>query len=162
MVYLLNDVYVLLHYSVWKQAVSLRCFCLDKGSFKKCLKSILKSFALLGVKRIFAMEYWGKAQSLCKFSRYLVIIKIMKNMPYLLKQNADLESIFFFAKRITILLLYMPSFHFSAGSSSVLWDTFFYEWAYITWRCPKNCLLMTSVGSSVFAKESPPHITKQN
>ena len=58
-------------------------FCLNRKSYvmgsakKSCSKGILESCRLPVAKRIFAMEYWDKGPSLCKFSRYLVVIKIM-------------------------------------------------------------------------------------
>ena len=78
------------------------------GSSKKsCSKGILESCGLPGAKRIFVMEYYDKGPSLCKFSRYLVVIKIMDmrhKICHICYKTADFESIFF-AKRFTILLL---------------------------------------------------------
>ena len=80
------------------------------GSSKKsCSKGILESCGLPGAKRIFAMEYQDKGPSLCKFSRYFVVIKIMDirhKICHIYYKNADFES-FFLAKKFTILLLYV-------------------------------------------------------
>ena len=68
----------------------------DMGSSKKsCSKGVLESCGLPGAKRVFAMEYY-RGPSLCKFSRYLVVIKIMDirhKICHIYYKNAYFESI---------------------------------------------------------------------
>ena len=114
---------------------------IDMGSSKKsCSKGILESCGLPGAKRIFAMEYQDKGPSLCKFSRYLVVIKIMDirhKICHIYYKNADFESIF--SQKDSLYCCYMCAkfsstckiiFIFSCILSSVLWDNFLWMTLY--------------------------------
>ena len=111
------------------------------GSSKKsCSKGILESCGLPGAKRIFAMEYQDKGPSLCKFSRYLVVIKIMDirhKICHIYYKNADFESIFL--QKDSLYCCYKCAkfsstckiiFIFSCILSSVLWDNFLWMTLY--------------------------------
>ena len=92
-------------------------------------------------KKIFAMEYQDKGPSLCKFSRYLVVIKIMDirhKICHIYYKNADFESIF--SQKDSLYCCYMCAkfsstckivFIFSCIFSSVLWDNFLWMTLYL-------------------------------
>ena len=121
----------------------------DMGSSKKsCSKGILESCGLPGAKRIFAMEYQDKGPSLCKFSRYLVVIKIMDmrhKICHIYYKNADFESIF--SQKDSLYCCYKCAkfsstckiiFIFSCILSSVLWDNFLWMTLYCSY-CRTYC-----------------------
>ena len=125
----------------------------NKGSSKKkCSKGILESFRLPGIKRTFAMEYQDKGLSLCKFSRYLVVIKIMDirhKICHIYYKNADFESIF--SQKDSLYCCYQCAkfsstckiiFIFSCILSSVLWDKFLWMTLY-TMRSISNAVTVT-------------------
>ena len=119
--------------------ITTRC---SMGSSKKSRsKGILESCGLLGAKRVFAMEYQDKGLSLCKFSRYLVFIKIMDirhKICHIYCKNTDFESIF--SQKDSLYCCCMCAkfsstckiiFIFSSILSSVLWDSFSWMTVYI-------------------------------
>ena len=114
------------------------------GSPKKsCSMGILESCGLPGAKRIFAMEYQDKGPSLCKFSRYLDVIKIMDirhEICHIYYRNTDFESIF--SQKDLLYCCYTCAkfsstckiiFFFSCILSSVLWGNFLWMTLYLSY-----------------------------
>ena len=107
----------------------------------RCSKGISESHGLPGAKIIFAMEYQDKGPPLCKFSKYLVVIKIMDirhRICHIYYENADFESIF--SQKDSLYCCYMCAkfsstckiiFIFSCILSSVLWDNFLWMTLYL-------------------------------
>ena len=127
-----------LHFTIHRSAVHR----FDMGSSKKsCSNSILESCGLPGAKITFAMEQQDKGPSLCKLSRYLVVIKIMDishEICHIYYRNADFESIF--SQKDSLYCCYMFAkfsstckiiFIFSCILSSVLWDNFLWMTLYM-------------------------------